>query len=121
MEVVPILAISIILYCLCEILKGTVLKNNEDFKAVLPYTCAILGAIFAVIVFCFNPDLIGAKNILDAIVEGAISGLVATGSHQLYKQFSSLMALRAKAVTNEETPDEKEEETQDEEHPETSD
>lgn len=113
MEAVPILAIAIILYSICEILKGTVLKNNEDMKAILPYTCAILGAIIAAVIYCFNPELIGATDILDAIVKGAISGLVATGGHQIFKQFSNLKALRAASNdVNEEASDEKEEDVQ---------
>ena len=94
MEMVPILAVAIILFCVAQILKGTVLKNNEDLKAVLPYFCAILGAVLAVIIFLVNPSLIGAKNILDAIVRGAVSGLLATGGHQLYHQFLKLMEIR---------------------------
>lgn len=93
-EYVPIFSIAIVLFALAEILKGTVLKNNSDLRAVIPYACAIIGAIAAAVMFAIDPSLInGASNIGDAVVSGAISGLVATGAHQIYKQFYNLVAV----------------------------
>lgn len=89
----PIVAIAIIMYILSEILKGTVFKNNADMKAVIPYFCALIGAVLAVVAYLANPALIGCDNILDAIVKGAVSGLVATGANQAYKQFYNLLAV----------------------------
>ena len=89
----PIVAIAIIMYILSEILKGTVFKNNADMKAVIPYFCALIGAVLAVVAYLVNPALIGCDNILDAIVKGAVSGLVATGANQAYKQFYNLLAV----------------------------
>ena len=43
--------------------------------------------MIASVCFVIDPTMIpGATNILEALLEGAISDLVATGSHQLYKQ-----------------------------------
>ena len=89
----PIVAIAIIMYILSEILKGTVFKNNADMKAVIPYFCALIGAVLAVVAYLVNPAFIGCDNILDAIVKGAVSGLVATGANQAYKQFYNLLAV----------------------------
>lgn len=100
-EYVPIFSIAIVLFALAELLKGTVLKNNDDLRAVIPYACAIIGAVAAAVMFAIDPSLInGASNIGDAIVAGAISGLVATGAHQFYKQFYNLIAV-AKSIKTE--------------------
>ena len=89
----PIVAIAIIMYILSEILKGTIFKDNADMKAVIPYFCALIGAVLAVVAYLIEPALIGCNNILDAIVKGAVSGLVATGANQAYKQFYNLLAV----------------------------
>ena len=94
MEYVPVVGIAVVLFVLAELLKRTVLKNNADMKAVLPFVCALIGAIAGVICFIIDPTMIpGAANALDAILAGAISGLVATGSHQIYKQFVNLVTI----------------------------
>lgn len=93
-EYTPVIGIAIVLFALSEILKRTVLKNNDDLKAVIPYFCAIVGAAAAAILYTVDTSYIsGASNILDAVVSGAISGLLATGAHQLYKQFYKLIAV----------------------------
>ena len=70
------------------------MKNNNNAKAVLPYICAILGAVIASVCFIVDPTMIsGASNILEALLAGAISGLVATGSHQIYKQAVKLITV----------------------------
>lgn len=97
----PIISIAIILYCLAEILKRTVLKSREDLRAVIPYVCAIIGAVGAAAMFAIDPELVdGASNIRDAIVSGAFSGLLATGANQVYKQFFNLFAI-GKSITDE--------------------
>ena len=94
MEYVPVAGIAVVLFVLAEILKRTVLKNNADMKAVLPYFCALVGAVAGVVLYIVDPTLIaGADNVLNAVVIGAISGLVATGAHQIYKQFVKLMTV----------------------------
>ena len=94
MEYAPIAGIAIVLFVLAEIVKRTVLKNNDDMKAVLPYVCALLGAVAGVVCYVIDPTLIpGADNVLSAVVAGACSGLLATGAHQIYKQFTKLMLI----------------------------
>lgn len=93
-EYMPVLGIAIVLFALAEILKRTALKNNDELKSVIPYFCAIVGAAAAAGLYAVDPSLInGANNILDAVISGAISGLLATGAHQLYKQFYKLIAI----------------------------
>lgn len=100
MQLGPVLGIAIVLFAVSEILKRTVFKDNADMKAVIPYVCAILGALIGVGLFMYDPSIMGTNNLLEAVVIGAVSGLVATGAFQIYRQFLNLMAT-AKAVEDE--------------------
>lgn len=94
MEYVPVVSIAVVLFVFAELLKRTVMKDNDNAKAVLPYICAILGAVISSVCFIVDPTMIsGASNILEALLAGAISGLVATGSHQIYKQAVNLITV----------------------------
>lgn len=94
MEYVPVVSIAVVLFVFAELLKRTVMKDNDNAKAVLPYICAILGAAISSVCFIIDPSMIaGASNILEALLAGAISGLVATGSHQIYKQAVNLITV----------------------------
>ena len=94
MEYVPVVSIAVVLFVFAELLKRTAMKNNNNAKAVLPYICAILGAVISSVCFIVDPTMIsGASNILEALLAGAISGLVATGSHQIYKQAVKLITV----------------------------
>lgn len=100
MDIKPILGIAIVLFALAEILKRTVFKNDDEKKAIIPYFCAILGAVAASVLFLVDPAIIGTETIMDAIVAGGVSGLIATGAHQIYKQFYK-MILVANSVKEE--------------------
>ena len=90
----PVLGIVVILYAVSEILKRTVFKNNADMKAVIPFFCAIVGGIAGAVMFAVDSSLItNATNIIDAVFIGALSGLLATGANQVYKQFLNLLAI----------------------------
>lgn len=94
MEYVPVVSIAVVLFVFAELLKRTVMKDNDNAKTVLPYICAILGAVISSVCFIVDPTMIsGASNILEALLAGAISGLVATGSHQIYKQAVNLITV----------------------------
>ena len=92
-EVAPIGGIVIVLYALSEILKHTAFKNNSDMKAVLPYICAIVGAAVAGTMFAIDPTIIGTPSLMTALLSGGVSGLIATGAHQAYKQFYNIVAV----------------------------
>ena len=51
----------------------------------LPVICGVLGGILGVVGQRVMPDF-PADNILTAIAVGIVSGLAATGAHQIYKQ-----------------------------------
>lgn len=85
------IALVIVLYCLAEILKATLLKD-ESKRALLPIICGLLGALIAVVIYSFSPEVLGCKDYLNAVVVGAISGFAATGANQVYKQLKKNMS-----------------------------
>ena len=72
--------ITIICYLICQIIKQTPLNNKW-----LPAISGTVGAILGVIGMMTMPAF-PAGDILTAIAVGIVSGLAATGAHQVYKQ-----------------------------------
>ena len=62
--------------------------DNEKLNKFIPVICGLLGAILGIVAFITLPDYIGAENWLCALATGIISGLAATGAHQIYKQLA---------------------------------
>lgn len=77
--------ISGIVFFVIEILKSAF--PSEKFKRFLPLVAGLLGAGLGVASY-FIPSVNVASNILDAILIGLMSGLTATGTHQIYKQMA---------------------------------
>lgn len=73
-------AITVICFLAAETVKLTPLDNKW-----LPVICGVLGGILGVVGQRVMPDF-PADNILTAIAVGIVSGLAATGAHQIYKQ-----------------------------------
>ena len=73
-------AITVICFLAAEAVKLTPLDNKW-----LPVICGVLGGILGVVGQRVMPDF-PADNILTAIAVGIVSGLAATGAHQIYKQ-----------------------------------
>ena len=92
-SVQPIIIIAFFMYILAEIAKATVLKNHTDLKAVLPYACAIIGAFAGGVLYYIDPTIVNQSSIADSVLSGAISGLLATGANQIYKQFYNIIAV----------------------------
>lgn len=92
-SVQPIVIIAFFIYIIAEILKATILKNRTDLKAILPYACAIIGAIAGGVLFYIDPTIVDQSSIQDSVLSGAISGLLATGANQIYKQFYNIIAI----------------------------
>lgn len=76
-------AITVICFLVAEAVKATGMD-----KKWLPVICGTLGGILGVVALFFMPEF-PAKDILTAIAVGIVSGLAATGAHQVYKQLSS--------------------------------
>ena len=81
-EAVYVAAITIICYLVAQGVKATPLNNKW-----LPVICGICGAIMGYIGLQVMPGF-PAGDPLTAVAVGIISGLAATGSHELAKQLS---------------------------------
>lgn len=75
-----IAAITIICYLIAEGIKATALDNKW-----LPVICGFLGGCLGVVAMRVMPDFPGT-DILTSIAIGIVSGLAATGAHQIGKQ-----------------------------------
>ena len=75
-------AITVIAFLAAEAIKATALDNKW-----LPVICGALGGILGAVAMYVMPKF-PAQDILSAIAVGIVSGLAATGAHQIYKQLS---------------------------------
>ena len=75
-------AITIICFLIAEAVKATELDNKW-----LPIICGACGGILGVVALKVMPEF-PAVDILTAVAIGIVSGLAATGAHQVYKQLS---------------------------------
>lgn len=75
-------AITVICFLVAEVVKATSLDNKW-----LPVLCGLLGGTLGVVGMNVMPEF-PAHDILTAIAVGIVSGLGATGAHQIYKQLS---------------------------------
>lgn len=82
MEGITIWAITVICFVLAEAVKLTSLDEKW-----IPVICGVMGGILGVVASYVMPNY-PADNILDAIAIGIVSGLAATGAHQIGKQLS---------------------------------
>ena len=85
LNLISVPAIATAVYLIIEVLKKA-FNNNEKFLRLIPLIS--LGAIAGVICFFFIPSIIPATNVVVAIIIGAASGLTATGTNQIFKQFN---------------------------------
>lgn len=86
-NIVAVPAITAVIYTLIEVLKKA-LNNNEKFLRIIPLLALFLGAVSGIICYYFIPSIIPATNVVVAIIIGAASGLTATGTNQIFKQFN---------------------------------
>lgn len=82
MEGVTIWAITVICFLVAEGVKATPLDNKW-----LPIICGTLGGILGVVAMYVIKDF-PATDILNAIAIGIVSGLAATGVHQVGHQLA---------------------------------
>lgn len=83
MGITSIAAITIICYLLALGIKATPLDNKW-----LPVICGVLGGALGVAAMYIMPDF-PAQDTITAVAVGIVSGLAATGAHQIGKQLSS--------------------------------
>ena len=73
-------AITVICYLIAQIVKATAVDNKW-----LPIVCGIAGAVLGVAAMYIMPDF-AATDYISAVAIGIVSGLAATGVHQVAKQ-----------------------------------
>lgn len=83
LDIAAVPVITVICFLVAEAVKLTPLRNEW-----LPVLCGICGGILGVVALYVSPALIPATDILSAIAIGIVSGLAATGAHQVYKQLA---------------------------------
>lgn len=84
---ITIPVITSIVYAIIDVIK-TATNSNEKFLRFIPIVACALGIICSVISFYCVPGVLDTSNVFVAIVIGAASGLAATGTNQIFKQFN---------------------------------
>lgn len=79
-QAIPV--ITVIVFLIAEAVKATPLDNKW-----LPVICGAVGGILGVVGMLLMPEF-PAKDYLTAVAVGIVSGLAATGAHQIYKQLT---------------------------------
>lgn len=90
MEVVSVPVIVALVYGLMEVYKA--IFKTEKAKSIIPLVAGVLGAVLGVVAFFVVPTLVPADNAFVSAFFGLISGLTATGSHQIVKQLVDLFS-----------------------------
>jgi hypothetical protein len=79
----PVIAITVICYLVATLLKATPLDHKW-----LPALCGVTGGLLGAIAFNIGMPNFPATDWLTAIAIGIVSGLAATGAHQIGKQLT---------------------------------
>ena len=79
-DMVQVIAITVICYLI-----GMVAKASPIEDKWIPCIVGILGGILGVVGMYLMPDF-PAKDVLNAVAIGIVSGLASTGAHQIGKQ-----------------------------------
>lgn len=87
LNLISVPAIATAVYLIIEILKKA-FNNSEKFLRVIPLVSLLIGSVAGVVCFYFISSIIPAANVVVAIIIGAASGLTATGTNQIFKQFN---------------------------------
>ena len=80
-QAIPV--ITVIVFLIAEAVKATPLDNKW-----LPVICGATGGILGIVAMFLMPEF-PAKDYLTAAAIGIVSGLAATGAHQIYKQLTA--------------------------------
>lgn len=80
--IVAIPVITVIAFLIAEAVKVSLLDEKW-----LPIICGAVGGILGVVAMYVMPEF-PAHDVLTAIAIGIVSGLAATGAHQIYKQMT---------------------------------
>lgn len=78
--IASVAAITVICFLAAQGIKATTLDSKW-----LPVICGVLGGVLGIVGMKVMPDF-PASDVLTALAVGIVSGLAATGAHQIYKQ-----------------------------------
>lgn len=81
-DMIQVIAITVICYLIGMIAKAAPIEDKW-----IPCIVGVLGGVLGVVGMYLMPDF-PAKDILNAIAIGIVSGLASTGAHQVGKQLS---------------------------------
>lgn len=79
-SIISVAGITVISYLIAQAVKATKLENKW-----LPVICGALGGVLGIVGLEIVPEF-PASDVLTAAAVGIVSGLAATGSHELLKQ-----------------------------------
>lgn len=82
-DLIQVVAITVICYIV-----GMITKASEIDDKWIPCIVGVLGGVLGVVGMFVMPDF-PAHDYLNAIAIGIVSGLAATGAHQIGKQLSN--------------------------------
>lgn len=82
-DIAAVPVITVIAFLAAECAKLTPMPNEW-----LPALCGVVGAILGIVALYVSPTIMPATDVLSAIAVGIVSGLAATGAHQIGKQLT---------------------------------
>ncbi|MGI6701266.1 MAG: phage holin family protein [Christensenellales bacterium] len=88
METIYVPSITALVYLMIMMYKELVGKS-EKFRKIIPMLAGIMGMGLSVLAFYTAPNLLPAKDIINALLIGCVSGLAATGANQIFKQLNN--------------------------------
>ncbi|MEG1613053.1 MAG: phage holin family protein [Clostridia bacterium] len=81
--------IAIIVYTIVELIKIP-FKNKTKLLSIIPLIAGAVGGILGIVAFYVAPTIMPAPTVFHAILNGILSGLSATGSHQIVAQIKKI-------------------------------
>ena len=83
LSIVGVAAITVICFLVGQAVKLMPLKDE-----FIPVICGAVGGALGVVALVTHMPEFPADDMISAIAVGIVSGLAATGAHQVYKQFT---------------------------------
>ncbi len=90
MEIICVPIIVTLVYGAMELYKKFIPKDKAILVSIIPLISAILGGLLGILAFYLVPAIIIANNAGIAFIVGVCSGLSATGTNQIFKQFAKI-------------------------------
>lgn len=81
--IIPVAAITVICYLAAEAVKATDMDNKW-----IPVICGVFGGALGIVALVSGLEAFPASDPITATAVGIVSGLAATGAHQITKQLN---------------------------------